>query len=69
VADSLIDAFRADAENIVGQIGRPALDELLAAHRLWSDWLGEGRVRKLAFVAEKAVTPHVHSRGRPAFSP
>ena len=30
-----------------------ALDELLTAHRLWSDWLGEGRVRKLALVTEK----------------
>ena len=28
-------------------------DDLLAAHRLWSDWLGSGRVRKLAIVAEK----------------
>ncbi len=54
VADSLIDAFAADATAIAAQIGRRALDELLAAHRLWSDWLGEGRVRKLAFVAEKA---------------
>jgi hypothetical protein len=54
VADSLIDAFAADAADIRAQIGRRALDELLAAHRLWSDWLGEGRVRKLAFVAEKA---------------
>ena len=57
VADSLIDAFAADAGNIAAQIGRPALDELLAAHRLWSEWLREGRVRKLAFVAEKAGTP------------
>ena len=53
VADSLIDAFSADAANIAAQIGRAALDELLAAHRLWSDWLGDGRVRKLAFVAAK----------------
>lgn len=53
VADSLIDAFTADAVNIAAQIGRTALDELLAAHRLWSDWLREGRLRKLAFVAEK----------------
>ncbi len=53
VADSLISAFAADAADIAAQIGRPALEELLAAHRLWSDWLGEGRVRKLAFVAEK----------------
>ena len=54
VADSLIDAFAADATDIAAQIGRRALDELLAAHRLWSDWLRDGRVRKLAFVAEKA---------------
>jgi SAM-dependent methyltransferase len=53
VADSLIDAFAADASNIAEQIGPQALDELLAAHRLWSDWLGNGRVRKIAFVAEK----------------
>jgi SAM-dependent methyltransferase len=54
VADSLIDAFAADATDIAAQIGPSALEELLAAHRLWSDWLREGRVRKFAFVAEKA---------------
>jgi SAM-dependent methyltransferase len=53
VADSLIDAFAADATEIAAQIGRRALEELLAAHRLWSAWLQEGRVRKLAVVAEK----------------
>ena len=53
MADSLIDAFAAHATEIAAQIGREALDELLAAHRLWSDWLREGRVRKIAFVAEK----------------
>jgi SAM-dependent methyltransferase len=57
VADALINAFAADAGAIAAQIGRPALDELLAAHRLWSDWLREGRVRKLAFVAQKLETP------------
>jgi SAM-dependent methyltransferase len=60
MADSLIDAFSGDAADIAAQIGRRALDELLAAHRLWSDWLGVGRVRKFAFVAEKRlpqVTP------------
>jgi hypothetical protein len=53
VADSLIDAFEADAMNISAHIGHRALDDLLTAHRLWSEWLGEGRVRKMAFVAEK----------------
>src|SRR5437764_1698506 len=53
VADSLIDAFADDAADIAAQIGSQALDDLLVAHRLWSDWLREGRIRKLAFVAEK----------------
>jgi SAM-dependent methyltransferase len=53
MADRLIAAFAADATAIASQIGRTALDELLAAHRLWSEWLGTGRVRKIALVAEK----------------
>jgi SAM-dependent methyltransferase len=67
VADALISAFAADATDITAQIGRRALEELLAAHRLWSDWLRTGRVRKLAFVAEKMETPRSRKRsGAPA---
>ena len=54
VVESLIDAFTGDAPAIVAAIGSRALDELLAAHRLWGEWLRRGRVRKLAFVAERA---------------
>jgi SAM-dependent methyltransferase len=53
VADSLIDAFAADAADIAGQIGPGALEELRVSHRLWSNWLRVGRVRKFAFIAEK----------------
>jgi SAM-dependent methyltransferase len=53
-ARALADAFAANAGDIAAQIGRRALDELLAAHRLWVEWLAEGRVRKLALVAERA---------------
>jgi SAM-dependent methyltransferase len=53
VADSLIDAFAADAVDIAAQIGHAALEELLTAHRLWSEWLAQGRVHKLAFVTER----------------
>ena len=53
-AQALADAFAADAEDIAAQVGRRPLDELLAAHRLWIEWLHEGRVRKLALVAERA---------------
>jgi SAM-dependent methyltransferase len=52
VAEALRDAFAADQTAIAAQIGRRALDDLLAAHRLWSEWLGTGRVRKFALVAE-----------------
>lgn len=51
VADSLADAFAADAVAIASRTGSRALDELLAAHRLWSEWLASGRVRKIAVVA------------------
>jgi hypothetical protein len=53
MAQALAGAFAADAEDIAAQIGRRALDELLAAHQLWIEWLDEGRVRKFALVAER----------------
>ena len=52
-AASLLDAYVADAPAIAAQIGQPALDDLLAAHRLWVQWLDSGRVRKVSVVAEK----------------
>jgi SAM-dependent methyltransferase len=53
MADSLADAFSADATDIAAEIGPRALEELLAAHRLWGEWLRDGRIRKIALVAEK----------------
>jgi len=53
VAEALLAAFEADAADITARIGRPALQDLQRAHRLWSDWLRDGRVRKLAIVAER----------------
>ena len=52
-ATTLLQSYRADADDIARQIGPPALTELIAAHELWSDWLGRGRVRKFALVAQK----------------
>jgi ubiquinone/menaquinone biosynthesis C-methylase UbiE len=52
-AAALLRSFRADAAEIAPRIGARAFDDLLAAHRLWRDWLGRGRVRKFALVAEK----------------
>ena len=53
-AQALLDAYSADADAIAARIGPRALGDLLAAHRLWIDWLDEGRVRKLALMAERA---------------
>jgi SAM-dependent methyltransferase len=54
-AHALADAFAADADDIAAQIGRRALDDLLAAHWLWIEWLDAGRVRKFTLVVERPV--------------
>jgi sarcosine/dimethylglycine N-methyltransferase len=53
MVESLLEAFAADRSAIAAQVGERALDELMVAHRLWSDWLREGRARKFACLAEK----------------
>ena len=46
-ADSLADAYAAER-----------IDELVTSHRLWSEWLASGRIRKFALVAERrSATP------------
>ena len=53
VAVALLRCYQADSAQIAGQIGEQATAELIAAHQLWNEWLGSGRVRKFAIVAEK----------------
>jgi SAM-dependent methyltransferase len=53
IATALLRSYRADSPLIADQIGTQAAAELITAHQLWSDWLGSGRVRKFAMVAEK----------------
>ena len=52
-AAALLRCYRADSLQIAAQLGTRATADLITSHRLWSDWLGSGRVRKLAMVAEK----------------
>jgi SAM-dependent methyltransferase len=52
-AAAMLRALRADSAEIARRVGTQALAELIAAHELWTDWLGCGRVRKFAIVAEK----------------
>jgi SAM-dependent methyltransferase len=53
VASSLAAKYATDAPSLAEQIGRGRVEELIAAHRLWSEWLAQGRVRKLALLAER----------------
>lgn len=52
-AATLLQSFRTHSLEIAREIGTQALDELIAAHQLWTDWLSCGRVHKFALVAEK----------------
>jgi SAM-dependent methyltransferase len=51
MAAALSDAYSADSTAIASRIGRRALEELVAGHRLWAEWLAAGRVRKFGLVA------------------
>jgi SAM-dependent methyltransferase len=53
IATALLRCYQADSPQIAAQIGTRATAELITAHQLWSGWLGSGRVRKFAMVAEK----------------
>jgi SAM-dependent methyltransferase len=52
-AQTMLQGFYAHSAEIAQHVGPRALAELIAAHQLWTDWLGSGRVRKFALVAEK----------------
>ena len=53
IATVLLRCYLAGSPQIAGEIGTRATADLITAHQLWSDWLGSGRVRKFAMVAEK----------------
>jgi ubiquinone/menaquinone biosynthesis C-methylase UbiE len=62
IATALHRCYRADSSRIAGQIGTQATKDLITAHQLWSDWLGSGRVRKFAMVAENQRTSPMTAR-------
>jgi hypothetical protein len=51
--DALVGAYAAVAPGVVPATGEGTVTGILTAHRMWSRWLREGRVRKFAVVAEK----------------
>lgn len=52
-ADALAQAYAAAAEYASSHGDTRLLTELVTSHRLWSEWLRSGRVRKLGLVAER----------------
>jgi len=50
-AAALTGAFEEHGVAIGTRIGCQAVDDLIAAHRLWVDWLDSGRIRKMSVVA------------------
>lgn len=53
MVDALLHALESERAAIADQVGERAVQELLAAHGLWSDWMRGGRVRKFAIVAQR----------------
>ena len=52
-AAALADVYAANGPAVAAQIGPQGLDDLLTSHRLWSNWLAAGRVRKLALLGSR----------------
>ncbi|MBB3035723.1 class I SAM-dependent methyltransferase [Hoyosella altamirensis] len=53
IATALLLSYGAHRSEIAAEIGTQATADLITSHELWSDWLGSGRVRKFAMVAQK----------------
>ncbi|HLS44478.1 MAG TPA: class I SAM-dependent methyltransferase [Ornithinicoccus sp.] len=51
VVDALLVQLAAHAPAVAEEIGGPRFEALLTSHRLWSQWLHTGRIRKFALVA------------------
>ena len=53
------ESHRAATRSLAEAYAAEGLDDLVTSHRLWSDWIASGRVRKFALVAERrSTTPH-----------
>jgi SAM-dependent methyltransferase len=60
IADAVVRSLVAERSAIVNELGVRAVDDLLAAHRLWRDWMRAGRIRKFEVLAVRAGDRRVH---------
>ncbi len=47
------ESHRSTADSLAAAYAAEGLEDLVTSHRLWSEWLASGRVRKFALVAER----------------
>ena len=47
------ESHRSTADSLAAVYAAEGLEDLVTSHRLWSEWLASGRVRKFALVAER----------------
>jgi SAM-dependent methyltransferase len=64
VAEALHGSFMAERSGITAELGISPTADLLSAHRLWSDWMTTGRIRKFEIVAEKTYGGRADSEPR-----
>jgi SAM-dependent methyltransferase len=55
VASALVRGYEERSAAMAREIGSAAVEQLLAAHRVWVEWMAARRVRKVAVVAEKVA--------------
>lgn len=67
VVDAHLTEFTTHESAIAAQIGHDELESLLISHRLWSEWLRTGRIRKFAIVA--VAQPALRGSGADALTP
>lgn len=60
VAEALRGTFLAERSAIARELGVSTVDDLVAAHGLWCDWMTTGRIRKFAIIAEKTDGCRAH---------
>lgn len=53
VVDGLLAAFAAHRPALEDRLGEEAVAELMTTHAWWRQWIGSGRIRKYAVVAQK----------------
>lgn len=53
VVSALLGAFRLHSQGLRDRLGEAFVDDLIASHTLWREWMASGRIRKFSLVARR----------------